>query len=202
MYSYVPEGLTGATEVFKDLYGTDGAPDEAKAADILSAAGITEPVVLNLQYNPDHYGESSGDEYALVKSQLEASGLFTVNLQSTEWVQYSKDRTTDVYPAYQLGWFPDYSDADNYLKPFFDPKSFLANHYTNEDVFSMVAAQAVESDPETRTGLIEDIQAAVAEDVSTIPLLQGAQVAVTGTDVTGTVLDGSFKFRFGTMSKG
>lgn len=202
LYSYVPEGLTGATEVFKDLYGTDGAPDEAKAADILSAAGITEPVVLNLQYNPDHYGESSGDEYALVKSQLEASGLFTVNLQSTEWVQYSKDRTTDVYPAYQLGWFPDYSDADNYLKPFFDPKSFLANHYTNEDVFSMVAAQAVESDPETRTGLIEDIQAAVAEDVSTIPLLQGAQVAVTGTDVTGTVLDGSFKFRFGTMSKG
>ena len=202
LYSYVPEGLTGATEVFKDLYGTDGAPDEAKAADILSAAGITEPVVLNLQYNPDHYGESSGDEYALVKSQLEASGLFTVNLQSTEWVQYTIDRTDDVYPAYQLGWFPDYSDADNYLKPFFDPKSFLENHYVNEDVFSMVSAQAVEADPEARTALIEDIQAAVAEDVSTIPLLQGAQVAVTGTDVTGTVLDGSFKFRFGTMSKG
>ena len=43
---------------------------------------------LNLQYNPDHYGPSSGDEYALVKAQLEAGGLFTVDLQSTEWVTY------------------------------------------------------------------------------------------------------------------
>ena len=55
----------------------------------------------------------------MIKDQLEASGLFTVDLQSTEWVQYSKDRVADVYPAYQLGWFPDYSDADNYLTPFF-----------------------------------------------------------------------------------
>jgi peptide/nickel transport system substrate-binding protein len=202
LYSFVPAGLTGATEIFKDLYGTDGAPDEAKAADILSAAGITEPVVLNLQYNPDHYGESSGDEYALVKSQLEASGLFTVNLQSTEWVQYSKDRTSDVYPAYQLGWFPDYSDADNYLKPFFGDDSFLESHYEDPAIIAMTEAQATETDPEARTAAIEDIQAEVAADVPTIPLLQGAQVAVTGTDVTGTVLDGSFKFRFGTMSKG
>jgi peptide/nickel transport system substrate-binding protein len=147
LYSYVPEGLTGATEVFKDLYGTDGAPDATKAEEILTAAGITEPVELNLQYNPDHYGESSGDEYALVKSQLEDSGLFTVNLQATEWVQYSKDRSSDVYPAYQLGWFPDYSDADNYLTPFFTADSFLSNHYTNEEVFSMIGAQAVEADP-------------------------------------------------------
>ena len=34
-------------------------------------------------------------------------------------MQYSKDRSADVYPAYQLGWFPDFSDADNYLTPFF-----------------------------------------------------------------------------------
>ena len=44
-----------------------------------------------------------------------------MNLQSTEWVTYSKDRTADAYPVYQLGWFPDYSDADNYLTPFFVP---------------------------------------------------------------------------------
>ena len=42
-----------------------------------------------------------------------------MNLQSTAYVQYSKDRVKDVYPAYQLGWFPDYSDADDYLTPFF-----------------------------------------------------------------------------------
>ena len=118
LYSYVPAGLTGATESLKGLYGDgNGGPDADKAAATLEEAGVPTPVVLNLQYNPDHYGAGSADEYALVKDQLESSGLFTVNLQSTEWVQYSKDRSADVYPAHQLGWFPDYSDADNYLTP-------------------------------------------------------------------------------------
>ncbi len=212
LYSFVPAGLTGATEVLKDLYGTDGGPDLAKATAVLAAAGITEPVELNLQYNPDHYGESSGDEYALVKSQLEKGGLFKVNLQSTEWVQYSADRVEDLYPAYQLGWFPDYSDADNYLTPFFAPSTddagetiyggFLANHYRNDEVTELIKQQAGEANPAARQALIEEIQAKVGADLSTLPLLQGAQVAVTGKDVTGTTLDGSFKFRFGTMAKG
>ena len=127
----MPEGLTGATEVLKDLYGDgSGGPDADKAS--RASRGRRRhrrPVELNLQYSNDHYGPSSGDEYALIKRQLEESGLFTVNLQTTEWVQYSKDRSSDVYPAYQLGWFPDYSDADNYLTPFFLIENFLANHY-------------------------------------------------------------------------
>jgi peptide/nickel transport system substrate-binding protein len=121
--------------VLKDLYGDgDGGPDVDKAKATLEAAGVTVPVELNLQYNPDHYGESSADEYALVKDQLDSSGLFSVNLGSTEWTQYSKDRTADVYPLYQLGWFPDYSDADNYLTPFFATDNFLLNHYSNAEV--------------------------------------------------------------------
>ncbi|MBG6054398.1 peptide/nickel transport system substrate-binding protein [Salinibacterium sp. CAN_S4] len=202
LYSYVPAGLTGATEVLKDLYGKDGGPDADAAAKVLSDAGVTTPVALNLQYNPDHYGESSGDEYALVKSQLEATGLFAVNLQSTEWVTYAKDRTQDLYPAYQLGWFPDYSDADNYLTPFFATENFLANHYDNPEVNQLIQDQAVETDSAARQALIEEIQAKVAADLSTLPLLQGSQIAVTGSAVTGAVLDGSFKFRYGSLVKG
>jgi peptide/nickel transport system substrate-binding protein len=202
LYSYVPAGLTGANTALKGLYGDgNGGPDGAKAKSTLTAAGITAPVALNLQYNPDHYGASSGDEYALVKSQLEKGGLFTVNLQSTEWVTYSKDRTKDVYPEYQLGWFPDYSDADNYLSPFFAEGNFLGNHYSNSEVDSLIKAQAVETDKAKRTKDIETIQDKVAADLSTVPLLQGAQVAVAGKKVSGVTLDASFKFRFGTLSK-
>ena len=202
LYSYVPAGLTGANTALKSMYGDGkGGPDGAKAKSTLTAAGITAPVVLNLQYNPDHYGASSGDEYALVKSQLEKGKLFTVNLQSTEWVTYSKDRTKDAYPAYQLGWFPDYSDADNYLSPFFAKGNFLANHYENSEVDSLIKAQAVETDKAKRTKVIESIQDKVAADLSTVPLLQGAQVAVAGNKVSGVTLDASFKFRFGTLAK-
>ncbi|WP_457099764.1 ABC transporter substrate-binding protein [Microbacterium sp. P5_E9] len=202
LYSYVPEGFAGATDALKGLYGDgDGGPDVDKAKAALEAAGVTTPVALSLQYSPDHYGPSSGDEYALVKSQLEESGLFAVDLKSTEWVQYSKDRTADVYPAYQLGWFPDYSDADNYLTPFFLKENFLGNHYDNPEVNDLILEQAVETDPATRTADIEQIQELVANDLSTVPLLQGAQVAVAGADVDGVILDASFKFRFAPLTK-
>lgn len=197
LYSFVPEGFAGATEALKPLYGDgEGGPDAEAAAARLEAAGVETPVALSLQYSPDHYGPSSGDEYALIKSQLEESGLFTVDLKSTEWVQYSEDRTSDVYPAYQLGWFPDYSDADNYLTPFFLTENFLGNHFSDQQTEDLILQQAVETDPEKRTQEIEDIQARVAELLSTVPLLQGAQVAVAGTDIDGVILDSSFKFRF------
>jgi peptide/nickel transport system substrate-binding protein len=202
LYSFVPDGFTGATQVLKDLYGENGGPSVEQATKFLKDAGVETPVALSLQYNPDHYGPSSGDEYALVKSQLNESGLFDVDLQSTEWVQYSKDRVNDVYPAYQLGWFPDYSDADNYLTPFFLKENFVDNHYDNPEVQDMILQQAVTPDPADRKALIENIQAKVAEDLSTVPLLQGAQIAVAGTGVDGVTLDASFKFRFAPLTNG
>ena len=39
-----------------------------------------------------------------------------------------------MYPLYQLGWFPDYSDADNYMSPFFQKDNFLKNHYNDPAV--------------------------------------------------------------------
>lgn len=205
LYSFVPAGLTGATETLKELYGDgDGGPDADKATQALEDAGVTTPVALSLQYSNDHYGPSSPDEYALIKDQLESSGLFTVDLQTTEWVQYSKDRTADVYPAYQLGWFPDYSDADNYLTPFFLTENFLGNHYANQQVNDLILQQATTADADERTGIIEQIQELVGADLSTVPYLQGAQVAVVGKDVSGAedTLDASFKFRYAALSKG
>src|SRR3954447_7679598 len=155
LYSFVAEGLTGAITPLKDAYSDgNGGPGADKAKQTLTAAGVTTPIKLSLQYTTDHYGPSSGDEYALIKDQLESSGLFTVNLQSTEYVQYSKDRVADVYPAYQLGWFPDFSDADNYLTPFFlntdTSTAFLQNHYKNDAINALIQQEVTTQDPAAR----------------------------------------------------
>ncbi|MGY1740354.1 MULTISPECIES: ABC transporter substrate-binding protein [unclassified Blastococcus] len=204
LYSYVADGLTGATESLRGLYGDgQGGPDADRAAEVLQAAGVQTPVQLSLQYSNDHYGPSSGDEYALIKDQLESTGLFTVDLQTTEWTQYSEQRVADTYPAYQLGWFPDYSDADNYLTPFFLTENFLSNHYDNQQVNDLILQQLATPDEAQRTALIEQIQDTVAQDLSTLPYLQGAQIAVVRTGVTGAsdTLDASFKFRYGALER-
>jgi peptide/nickel transport system substrate-binding protein len=183
----------------KELYGA--SPDADAAAKLLADAGVVTPVTLNIQWSPDHYGPSSGDEYALIKSQLESTKLFTVALQSTEWVTYAQERSADIYPAHQLGWFPDYSDSENYLNPFFLEGGFLNNNYNNEAVNDLLREQIVTLDKAERIAKIEEIQNLVADDLSTLPLLFGAQVAVAGKDVNGVVLDASFKMRFSTLTK-
>ena len=203
VYSYVPKEFEGATEPLKTMYGDgSGKPSLDKAKQVLADAGVTSIVDLKLQYT-DRYGTSAADEYALVKEQLEKSGLFTVDLKSTEWTTYTKERRADAYPVYQLGWFPDYSDADNYLTPFFIPGNFLGNHYENAAVTDIVKKQLVTTDEAERSELLGQAQEAVAKDLSTLPLLQGAQVMVAGTDVQGVekTLYASFKNRLGVMSK-
>ena len=139
----------------------------------------------------------------MVKSQLENGGLFAVDLQSTEWVQYAKDRSADVYPMYQLGWFPDYSDSDNFVTPFFAKNNFLVNHYDSAEAQALIAKQSVESDKAAREQTFKDLEDILARDLSTLPLLQGKQFAIAGAGVSGAAdtLDASFKFRLGSLSK-
>lgn len=202
LYGHVPEGLSGAGDPLMGLYGDEaGGPDAAKAAQRLEDAGVETPVSLQLQYAGERYGAASAEEYAQIKAQLETDGLFAVDVQSTEWTQYSKDRVEDLYPAYQLGWFPDYSDADNYLTPFFLEGGFLENHYNNDEVNDLLREQLVTTDADERATKIEEVQEVLAEDLSTLPMLQGEQVAVAVDGVDGVTLDASFKFRFGTLTK-
>ncbi|MDR1825506.1 MAG: ABC transporter substrate-binding protein [Bifidobacteriaceae bacterium] len=171
------------------------------AAKVLADAGVATPVALTIQYNPDHYGDASAEEYGAIKEQLEETGLFTVTLNSTEWVTYSQERIAN-YSIYQLGWFPDYPDADNYLSVFFSKDNFLGNKFDEPAVQALIDEQRVTTDEAARAELISQLQSLVAEYLPTLPLLQGRQVAVIGTNVNEPpVLDASFQFRFANIQK-
>jgi len=205
IYTIVPSALTGSTPAYEGLYGDgNGGPDLEKAAAVLADAGITEPVELALQYNTDHYGASTSDEYALIESQLEATGLFDVDLQSTEWTQYVAQFQTD-YPVYQLGWFADYPDADNYLHLLEGDEttpSILGAAANNAAFNALVLQERALAPSDERTAIVEEAQALAAEALVTIPLLEGTDTVIASTSVTGIddTLDGSGRFRFGLLS--
>ncbi|RIS52439.1 peptide ABC transporter substrate-binding protein [Mycobacteroides abscessus] len=200
VYSVVPESMAGSVESFKTLYGVK--PNVDLARKFLSEAQVAAPVLINLQYNPDHYGGNSSEEYAAVKGQLEASGLFSVDLQSTEWVAYQERRSSDSYPVYQFGWFPDFPDPDNYLTPFFMPDNMLVNHFQNDTITRLITAEVTEPDSAKRLRIIGQIQDLMARDyISTLPLLTGKQIAVSVKNVDGIKLGPSFKFQFTPLKK-
>lgn len=201
LYSMVPDAVQGSTPAFKSRYGP--GPDPAKAKQTLDAAGVHGPVPIDLWWTPSHYGESSADMYTNIKRQLESTGLFQVNLHSAEWDQYGKARTSDQYQAYQLGWFPDYPDADDYIASFFGPSSTLKSHFNNPQVGTDIQAERGATDQAQRNKAIADSQNVTADQVPTIPLYQGKQIAVQRNNVSGVqeTLDPSYTFRYWDIGK-
>jgi peptide/nickel transport system substrate-binding protein len=201
LYSMIPEGVEFASEAFKDEYGE--GPDVDAARQELEQAGVQTPVDLEVWWTPSHYGPASGDEYAEIKRQFDESGLFNVTLQNTEWNQYSEAAFTDKYPQYQLGWFPDYPDADDYSSPFYAKDSFLNHHYSNPEMTRLLTQERSTTDDAQRAQAFERIQQIGAEDAPVIPYFQADQVAAVqdGVDGVEETFDPSFIFRFWLITK-
>jgi peptide/nickel transport system substrate-binding protein len=202
LYSMVPQGLQYATEPFKTQYGA--TPDVNKAKQVLQQAGVKTPIPMEIWYTPSHYGPVSADEYAEIKHQLDDSGLFDVTLKSTEWNQYSTAAFTDKYPVYQLGWFPDYPDADDYTASFYSKDSFLNDHYSNPEMEKLLAQEKASTNTSERQQAFTKIQDIGAKDTPTIPVWQGKQIAAAQDDINGIedTFDPSFIFRYWLITKG
>src|SRR3954447_6508672 len=201
LYSTVPAALPGHKDSFKDAFGD---PDPAKAKKILADAGITTPINLAGWYTPTHYGPVEVDLWNEIKRQLEASGLFKVKLDSTEWDQYKDEAfAKHTYYFYGMGWFPDYPDGDNYLAPFMRDGGFFQNGYTNKTVDAALDTELKQSDQAKRTEAFGTVQDKEASDVPLIPIWEGKQIAAIRDGVEGVekTFDPAFQFRFWLVTK-
>jgi len=201
LYSIVPPGFDGATEAFKEAYGA--APNVAAAKQTLTDAGISTPVQITMGYTPTHYGPNAVDEATEFKRELEASGLFKVDLKSTEWEQYQTIYKQGAYDLWMLGWFPDYPDADDYLSPFLVDGGFFQNGYKNEEVNQLSEHELASPDANVRVSDFKKMQDIAARDVPFIPSWVGNNTAVYSNDMEGVkeTLDAAYIFRMWTIQK-
>lgn len=200
LYSMVPAGLPGHEDSFAKAYGK--TPDVAEAKKLLKDAGVKTPVKLTMWWTPSHYGSASAEEYTEIKRALDSSGLFDVTLKSSEWANYAKTLGRQ-YDAYQLGWFPDYPDAENYLLPFYATKNFLSNDYSDPKMDKLLSEEQTAKTHEERMSYVKQAQELAAKDVPIIPYYQGSMIAVANKDVHGikSTLDTAFVMRFWMLSK-
>ncbi|MEQ4206572.1 ABC transporter substrate-binding protein [Actinopolymorpha sp. B17G11] len=198
LYTMVPEGLPGHDEAFKTSFGEE--PDAAKAKSLLEDAGATTPVKATLWYSPDHYGEASADMFSEIERQLEAGGLFEISLKSAAWEQYKTDYAAGAYDGWQLGWYPDFPDTDNYLSPFYATENFIGDGYgySNPKVDDLLTQEKSTADQTEREALFKELQTIAAEDAPVIPLWQDSMIAAVRDGVTGVedTFDPLYTFRF------
>jgi len=200
LYSMVPKGLPGHIDAYKTLYGA--TPNLAKAKAVLQAAGVATPIAVDIWWTPSHYGDASADEYAEIQRALNASGLFKVTLKSAEWAQYS-GALGKTYDAFQLGWFPDYPDAEDYTEPFYKTGNFMTNGYSSAQATTLITKEHAARTTAARLAVLKQLQTLGAKDVSTIPYWQGKMIAVGRNNVHGIdgTLDAAFYMRFWQLSK-
>ncbi|MFE0787536.1 ABC transporter substrate-binding protein [Streptomyces mutabilis] len=183
LYSMVPKGLTGHTTGFFDDYGD---PDVGKAREILTDAGITEPVPLTLWYTSDRYGSETAQEFKEIKRQLDASGLFEITLESRPWKTYVTGYQKGEYPVFGRGWSPDFPDAENFIAPFVGKQNALGTPYPAPEITGeLLPRSRRESDRANVEKDFERAQQILVDDARLLPLWQGKQYVATSTDISG-----------------
>ena len=202
LYSLVPKGLWSHVDVFKEKYG-DGNIELAKQ--LLAQAGYSEQNKLHLVlwYTPTHYGDTEADLAQLIKQQLEATGMITVEIKSSEWATYVDQLRKGQMMLSLLGWYPDYIDPDNFLTPFLRTGSnkWTGSGYSNPQVDQLLDEAQVAGDQATREQLYKQVQEILAEDCPIIPLLQGKLYVVAWKNVGGIEIGPSMLFPYHTLYK-
>ncbi len=172
IYSMVPPGFLGATESYLNLY--DVRDLEGAIADLTEAGySADNKLQIELWYPPERYGGWSGDAMAVVKEQLEETGLMEITLQSQEWTSYRTASREGQYPFFFLGWFFDYPDADNYIVPFAGcaDSPGLGINYCDETMTALIDAQRALAGQDARLDALAELQDYYAQQSPTIPLL-------------------------------
>jgi peptide/nickel transport system substrate-binding protein len=200
LYSMPPAGLPGHTDAFAARYGR--APNIAAAKRELQRAGKQVPFPIELWWTPTHYGDATADEYAEMKRGLERGGVFRVTLKSSEWAQYSSV-LGNQYNAYQLGWFPDYPDPENYVLSFYQAGNFTENGYSSPRMTRLLNLEQAATSDSRRLAIIRQIQTLAAQDVPIIPYWQSNMIAVGRSNVRGipSTLDAAVIMRYWKISK-
>ncbi|MFH8368224.1 ABC transporter substrate-binding protein [Streptomyces sp. NPDC018031] len=202
LYSLVPTGIVAHTNSFHNAYGE---PSVSGARQVLRRAGIQTPVKLTLTYTTDHYGPATAKEFAKLRDQLNASGLFSVKTEGVKWTEFRPAAADGEYAVYGMGWFLDFPDPDNYIAPFIGKDNFLNSPYRNSTIEQELLPSTRQQAERTRTVPdFQRIQDLVAEDVPVLPLWQGKQYVVSRDDVTGTeyALDSSAMLQLWELGRG
>jgi len=198
LYSMVPQGMWSHTEAFKEVYG-DGNIEQAK--ELLASQGYTEskPFEFELWYTPSHYGDTEVDLAAVLKEQLEATGVMKVTVKSAEWSTYKENWRNKVMPMYLLGWYPDYIDPDNYTAAFAGTTGSAGNGiYFSDPAWDAKLAEAqMVTDPAKREAIYKEIQTMWTDEVLTVPIFQGSLYLFTQKNVKGVLISPTLQFNYG-----
>lgn len=203
LYSIIPAGMA----FHKDSFKTLGDANYTFTQQALAQFGYNanNKLVVELYYETTGHYPSSAEQAAVYKSDLEASGVITVNLNGVEYSTLRTYRSAGSMPVFIYGWYPDYVDPDDYA--FLPFASWLNLGFNSTYPAAGIAQNALwlegrsASTSAARQAAYYELQDLQATDCSIVPLWQGRGSAVSTSNIGGVVLDITSNWRMWLLYK-
>jgi peptide/nickel transport system substrate-binding protein len=194
IYSMIPPGYDVSVPYFEEYDGME--PSDF----------IDEPVSFSLHYGGERYGPTEPSLVQVIQRMLEETGMFEVELVSTEWAQFTEEAwpgEAGQYPVFMLGWNPDYIDPDTYVEQFYWSEGFVGSMYNDDEMDELVLGEQAELDADVRADLFDQIQRKAADDVVNIPLFQEVPYVFARPEISGLedTMDETLIMRYWVVSK-
>lgn len=200
-YSMIPNTLNVSIPVYQQMYG-DG--NIAKAKELLTKAGFSKenPLKLEVWYP---IGSAVRQQVAALLREYalqELDAMLQIQPQAVESATFFANIRKGIYQSALVDWYPDFSDADNYIQPFLSCAKGLpttgcqqgasqsqGSFYYSDRMNQLIQQQRSEQNPEKRKQIFTEIQKLMAQDVPLIPLWQSKDFAFAKQGLQGVKID-------------
>ncbi len=146
-------------------------PDRAKK--LLAEAQYPNGFSFDFWYIPVSrpYFPNGKEIGTAIASDLGKVGI-RAHLQTEDWATYLKDRKTNKFPMFMIGWIGDNGDPDDWLGFFFpkhDPDNAYLS-YDNPTVFDLINKAKVATSQAERAKLYAQAEEMIINDVRDVPI--------------------------------
>ena len=147
--------------------------DPAKAKQLLAEANYPNGFSFDFWYIPVSrpYFPNGKEIGTAIASDLNKVGI-RAHLQTEDWATYLKDRKTNKFPMFMIGWIGDNGDPDDWMGYFFtkyDPNNAYLS-YNNPTVFDLINNAKVETSQAKRAQMYAQAETFIMNDYRDIPI--------------------------------
>jgi peptide/nickel transport system substrate-binding protein len=191
LYSPIPEDVPGAQTVLPEA-------DLEQVEALMLEAGYTRenPLAIPLWFvNDGRYSEVEEQNINAIKGQLEATGLFQVEVSGAPWDQFRVQMAECGYPAFLLGWPTpgrpvNYLDSSSWIDFFVEETdSIICSNYQSDEMDALIQASREELDDEARSAIIAQTQELWAKELPTLDITQEPRRALSLSKVDNVAID-------------
>ncbi|MDT0319431.1 ABC transporter substrate-binding protein [Streptomyces millisiae] len=181
LYSLIPVGFTGHGTPYYDQY-RDVTPAALRTE--MEEAGLELPVRFDLAYSR---GVANHAEAALIEQQLEAGGLFEVEIAYYDWAEFIPTiYGARSYDAWLIGWTPDFPDPATFTDTILGPGDGLATGFSDNAINELIGRTHQESDRARASEDFLTIHDLAAGSAPIVPIWQDKRTIISTADISGT----------------